>query len=68
MFGQVRIPPGKTAIFIFIEDEVAEGPVLVGHQFAEAIRRRVTAHERSREHFERTVVAGPEVDRAGDGG
>ncbi|MCY1181375.1 hypothetical protein D9M73_218750 [compost metagenome] len=68
MFGQIGIAPGKAGVLIFIEDEVAASTVLVGHEFAEPMGRRVTSHERSREYFERTIVAGPEVDRACDCG
>ncbi|MNY79378.1 hypothetical protein D3C86_2199870 [compost metagenome] len=68
MFGQIGIPPGKARVLVFIEDEVAGSAVLVGHEFAEPVVRCVTSHERPRERFERTIVAGPEVDRTGDGG
>ncbi|MCY1465982.1 hypothetical protein D9M71_841950 [compost metagenome] len=68
VFGQIGISPSEAGVLVFIEDEVAGCPVLVGHQFAEPIGRRVASHERSRKHFECTIVARPEVDRACDGG
>ncbi|MOA44348.1 hypothetical protein D3C78_1666170 [compost metagenome] len=68
VFGQIRIAPCELRVVVVVEDQVAQGAVLVDDEFAKPIGRCVALHEWPRKHLQRTIVARPENNRTRDGG